>query len=71
MKKVLRGVLHFIFFASVIFLIFYCWSGLVEYLQGTSAQPYSAILQVSPFGVLAILAMVVVAGTVITWKKLE
>jgi len=71
MKKALTVILHFVFLGSGGFLIFYCWAFSVEYLQGTSAQPYSAILQVSPFGVLAILAMVVVAGTVITWKKLE
>jgi len=70
MKKVLSGVLYFIFLGSVGFLIFYCWAFSVEYLQGTSSHPYSAVLQISPFGALAILVTAVVAGGVIARGKL-
>ena len=71
MKKVLTGVLHSVFFVSVMFLMFYCWAGLVEYQQGTWSHPYSAILQVPPLGALFIFAAGVAAGAVIEWKKLE
>jgi len=71
MRRLVVGVLHFIFFMSAIFLIVWIWSGMVEHSQGTLSRPYSLILQIPPLGALAIITTAVAAGGIITWKKLE
>ena len=68
-EKVLTVILHFVFLGSVIFLMFYLWSGLVEYVQGTWSQ--SVILKTPILVIPMTFIAAAVTGGIIIWKKLE